>query len=202
MSSHRVTRGSGTLENWLAKQRCHIAQKLIPSNSRAGRLLDIGCGTRPYFLLHTEFAEKHGLDKTIDAASVDCSAGQNISLRHYDIEKENLMPFDEHSFDVITMLAVMEHIEPDQLVGKLMEIHRILKPGGIFIATTPAAWSDGLLKGMARINLVSAEEIQEHKAAYTHQKLRYSLHSAGFGKQSIQCGYFEFYLNLWVTAMK
>ncbi len=202
MSSQHVTRGNGTLEGWLAKRRCFVANKLIPTESRQGRLLDIGCGTFPYFLLHTDFFEKHGIDKTVDVEGIQRLSGKSIILKHYDVERETVIPFDNHYFDVITMLAVLEHLEPKQVIGTLIEARRMLKPGGLFIATTPATWSDGLLKIMAKMGLVSAEEILEHKATYTHQKLRHLLHSAQYVPDSIQCGYFELYLNLWITGRK
>ena len=45
-----MTRGKGLLEPMLADLRAQRANKLIPSTSRTGRILDIGCGTYPYFL--------------------------------------------------------------------------------------------------------------------------------------------------------
>lgn len=65
------------------------------------------------------------------------------------------------------MLAVIEHIEPERLDGIIGEVRRILKSGGLLIITTPASWTDGLLRFMARLHLVSRTEIDEHKAAYT-----------------------------------
>jgi hypothetical protein len=82
------------------------------------------------------------------------------------------------------------------------ESHRILKPGGMVILTTPAAWSDGLLKLMAHINLVSAEEIHEHAFAYTLPLLGWHFGQAGFEMSKVRFGYFEFMLNMWATARK
>ena len=59
----RPTRGSGLLEPFLARLRARKANRLIPPHLRSGRILDIGCGSFPYFLAHTSFAEKFALDQ-------------------------------------------------------------------------------------------------------------------------------------------
>jgi hypothetical protein len=82
------------------------------------------------------------------------------------------------------------------------EACRVLKPGGMVILTTPAAWSDGLLKFMARVGLVSAEEIHEHAFAYTLPLLGWHFGQAGFQMTKVKFGYFEFMLNMWATAQK
>jgi hypothetical protein len=63
MSPIKITRGFGLFESFLAKQRAKIADKLIPSTHRKGRILDIGCRVYPIALLSIEFSEKYGLDK-------------------------------------------------------------------------------------------------------------------------------------------
>ena len=68
--------------------------------------------------------------------------------------------------------------------------------------TTPAAWSDGLLRLMAKVGLVSLEEINEHVFAYSLPLLGWYFGQAGFGIRSVKFGYFEFMLNMWGTADK
>ncbi len=46
-----------------------------------------------------------------------------------------LSPFASNSFDVVITFQVIEHIENDSLF--LQEIHRVLRPGGLAIITTP-----------------------------------------------------------------
>ena len=197
----QVTRGNGALEGFLARQRVRQADRLIPEGARAGRILDIGCGTNPLFLMTTRFHEKCGLDKVLDA-EVQKRQGQHITIKNHDMEKEDTLPYDDGLFDVVTMLAVFEHIEPARLVGMLKEVSRVLKPGGVYILTTPAAWTDRILRILAALKLVSKEEIDEHKDAYSHGMIIDLLKSAGFAEGRIQCGYFEAYLNLWVKAGK
>jgi len=63
-----------------------------------------------------------------------------------------------------------------------------LKPGGRLVITTPASWSDGLLHWMARIGLVSEEEINEHVYAYTLPLLGWYFGQAGFGMSKVKFG--------------
>ncbi len=162
-----VTRGNGLLETFLAKKRARLADKLIPSSCRSGRILDIGCGSFPYFLSNIDFKGKYGLDKTATEENRELDGGE-IALLNFDIEAEGKLPFSDEYFDVVTMLAVFEHIEPLRLTDILRDIHRVLKKGGVYVLTTPAVWTQNLLKVMARLNLVSSTEIEEHKSAYDH----------------------------------
>lgn len=202
MSKSHVTRGHGLLEVFLAKQRSKKASSLIPSANGKGRILDIGCGTYPLFLLGTQFSERYGLDKVVQENYGAKPQNQKITLINYDIEKEDILPFENEYFDVVTMLAVFEHIEPRRLVKVLSEIHRILKPGGTFVMTTPAFWTDGLLRFMAKLRLVSSVEIEDHKDAYSHSKISFLLQEANFSKEKLRFGYFEMFMNIWATATK
>jgi 2-polyprenyl-3-methyl-5-hydroxy-6-metoxy-1,4-benzoquinol methylase len=165
------TRGSGLLENFLARQRSNQANKLITPHYRSGRILDIGCGRHPLFLAHTSFSEKFGLDKTVDDASQAFYYERGIRLIDYDIEAGGRLPFDAEYFNVVTMLAVYEHLEQESLQLILGEVHRVLRPGGFHIATTPITWTDVLLRCMARLRLVNSAEIDEHKECYTPGKI-------------------------------
>ena len=100
------------------------------------------------------------------------------------------------------MLAVIEHIEPEKIPTLLHEIGRILKPNGLLILTTPAAWADRLLRCMAKLNLVSPEEIEEHKSLFTQRTLVSRIKESGFSYGSIESGSFECFANVWVRVHK
>jgi SAM-dependent methyltransferase len=195
-----VTRGKGLIEPLLADLRAQRANKLIPPTLRNGRILDIGCGTYPYFLAHTSFAEKFAIDQI--PLSEQTASTLHIESYTLDLEQKPKLPFDDYFFSVVTLLAVVEHLDPALMAQLFQEIYRVLKPGGLVVLTTPAAWSDGLLKVMARLRLVSAEEIKEHAYAYTLPLLGWYFGQAGFAMSKTQFGYFEFMLNMWATAQK
>jgi SAM-dependent methyltransferase len=195
-----LTRGKGFLEPLLADLRAQQANKRIPSTLREGRILDIGCGTYPYFLAHTSFSEKFAIDQI----PLPDKTAAELRIQSYtlDLEQRPKLPFEDHFFSVVTLLAVVEHLDPALMALLFKEIYRVLKFGGMVVLTTPAAWSDGLLKFMARVHLVSAEEIQEHAYAYTLPLLGWYFGQAGFEMSKVRFGYFEFMLNMWATALK
>ncbi|MBI5951635.1 MAG: class I SAM-dependent methyltransferase [Chloroflexi bacterium] len=195
-----MTRGKGLLEPMLADLRAQRANKLIPSTLRTGRILDIGCGTFPYFLAHTSFAEKFAIDQL--PLPQQTASELKIESFTLDLEVEPHLPFEDNYFEAVTLLAVVEHLDPALMAKLFKEVYRTLKPGGMVILTTPAAWSDGLLKFMAQVNLVSAEEIHEHAYAYTLPLLGWYFGQAGFEMTKTKFGYFEFMFNMWATAQK
>lgn len=193
--SDNFTRGKGFLEPFLARQRAKIANRLIPEALRDGRILDIGCGSYPYFLSHTSFKEKFAIDQLPPAKE-----GSEIAWHTLDLNSTPSIPFKDGYFDVITMLAVAEHLNPASLVELYKEAYRVLRPNGRLVVTTPAARSDGLLKWMAKVGLVSAEEIDEHVFAYTLPLLGWYFGSAGFEMERVQFGNFELGFNMWAMA--
>ena len=199
-SNISLTRGFGLLENFLAKKRAEMANKLIHKDHKKNRVLDIGCGTFPYFLLSSDAKERYGMDPSVDLALLKKN-NKNIFLKKMAVGK-NRLPFEDNFFDVITMLAVFEHIDHDKLSYVLKEVKRTLKKDGIFIITTPAPWSDKPLHYLANFGLISKEEIHEHKHNLTHKKIKEHLKDAGFLDDKIKNGFFEFYVNMWFRAQK
>jgi SAM-dependent methyltransferase len=195
--SSRVTRGNGLLEPFLARQRARVANRLIPPHLRAGRILDIGCGSYPYFLSHTSFKEKFAVDQLPVSQSTS-----DIVWYTLDLNLHPKLPFEVDFFSVVTLLAVVEHMDPDSLVELFRECRRVIEPGGVVILTTPAAWSDRLLHFMAKLRLVSKEEIDEHVFTYTLPLIGWYFGVSGFLMQNLRFGYFEFGFNLWATARR
>lgn len=198
-----VTRGNGILEGFLAQLRAKKADSLIPDQLRHGKILDIGCGTFPHFLNLTQFGKKYGLDRIFfDASGFEQDEESKIQFVQHDILSEAPLPFDDETFNVVTMLAVIEHLTPESLQKLLTDIHRVLAPGGKYIFTTPVSWTHGLLKIMARLRLVSAEEIDEHEIQYTRGQMEEIMAAAGFKGGNIETGTFELGMNIWGSCKK
>jgi SAM-dependent methyltransferase len=202
MANFNATRGFGLLEGFLAKKRAQKANSLIPQHHRSGRILDIGTGAYPVFLLKTSFFEKFGIDKAFPSSIRTDTNNHPLTLMYHDIESEDPLPFNDEYFDVVTMLAVFEHINPQRLPKVFQEVNRILKRGGILIITTPAEWTGFILSGMARFRLVSNLEIGDHKRLYSAESIVNMLKQCGFPPENIQFGSFELHMNTWATAMR
>jgi SAM-dependent methyltransferase len=192
-----VTRGRGLLEPFLARIRASKADALIGKHLREGRVLDIGCGTFPYFLTHTYFEQKFAIDQLSNNQHTS-----GIEWYQLDLNAALALPFENGFFSSVSMLAVVEHLNPASLETLFSEVYRILIPGGILVITTPAAWSNSLLNWMASVNLVSEEEIKEHVFLYTLPLLGWYFGKSGFDMNKLRFGYFELFLNMWATAEK
>jgi SAM-dependent methyltransferase len=94
-------------------------------------LLDIGAG--PGHLIGL-LEKKFGFTSTaVDYTDTLMKRpGQKVDI--VDLNKEGL-PYPDDSFDVVTLTEVIEHLEHDRAV--LREIHRVTKPGGLVVVTTP-----------------------------------------------------------------
>lgn len=196
-----VTRGHGSLEGYLAKRRASIANSLIQPDDRRGRILDVGCGSYPYFLAFTRFKERFGVDRVVDENK---SKGNvpGVQLFQFDVDQQDTLPFPDQHFQVVTMLAVFEHIAKNRLTILLNDVRRTLKPGGMLIMTTPTGWTGPILSTLTRLGLVSEIEIGEHKDSYSKKMVMAVLAETKFKTDVIAHSYFELYMNQWVTIRK
>lgn len=191
------TRGHGLLEKQLSRLRARKADILIPDSCRNGWILDIGCGAYPFFLKSTQFNKKIGIDQQNCQHNVS-----GIKMLTWDISSKAGLPIKNDSFDTITMLAVLEHIEQQRLIEILNEIQRVLKPGGYFIATSPVSWTKSILFILSRINLLSKTEVDDHKFTYTLGSIKDVINNSNFNNGKKTLGYFEFGMNMWICICK
>lgn len=98
-----------------------------------GRILDLGCGSKPYENLFTGATEYIGCD--IQTSGHDHSSSK-IDV-YYD---GKTLPFEDGAFDGAVSFETFEHIF--NLSEVLTEIQRVIKPGGYLLVTTPFAWGE------------------------------------------------------------
>ena len=202
MKKKHLVRGYGPLDAFIAKQRYRIVHKQIQKEQKKGCILDIGCGSYPAFLLSVDFHKKTGIDKMVTEQIANDVKNSNVELFRHEFEKGQSLSFGDNSFDVVTMLAVFEHIEPDELVWIHQEIYRILNPKGLLVVTTPAFWTPPLLWLLAKLRLISEEEIDDHKGSYGKADIFETLKASGFESDKLRFGHFEMFMNSWATAVK
>lgn len=68
--------------------------------------------------------------------------------------------FDDASFDCISMLAVLEHV--DEPAALALECERVLAPGGRLILTVPHPMVDIILDALMFVGLVDGMATEEH----------------------------------------
>lgn len=99
-----------------------------------GDLLEIGCGEgRGIAMLKDKVASFTAIDKIEQVI-------ESLSEQFPDVKfiQDNIPPLkkvEDNTYDVIITFQVIEHIKNDKLF--LEEIHRVLKPGGKALITTP-----------------------------------------------------------------
>lgn len=98
---------------------------------KEGKLLDLGCG-RGEFLRGFIRCGLNGYG--VDQSSIAKSLCPEAEILQSDLVNEPL-PYDDNSFNVVFSKSVLEHFYyPEKLV---MEIYRIVKPGGLVITMVP-----------------------------------------------------------------
>jgi SAM-dependent methyltransferase len=98
------------------------------------RVLDAGCGTGALLdrLAERPDVELFGLDFSGQALAYTHQRG-HTRLVQGDLTR---LPFPDGTFDVITALDVVEHIEEDERA--LREVNRVLRPEGVLLMSVPA----------------------------------------------------------------
>lgn len=98
-----------------------------------GRLLDVGCGTKPYEDIFRPFVTEYiGIEYAESFSLTDASRYDNKVDHFYDGVR---MPFDDASFDTVLSVQVLEHTpNPGPLTN---EMGRVLRPGGTALVMAP-----------------------------------------------------------------
>jgi SAM-dependent methyltransferase len=96
-----------------------------------GRVLDVGCGQKPYANLLT----------ISEYVGVEIDTPENRRLKNADFFYNGRdLPFGDAEFDAVLCNQVLEHVfEPDAFVR---EINRVLRPGGVLMLTVPFVWDE------------------------------------------------------------
>ncbi len=139
------------------------------STAGVRRILDVGCGTGTMLTYLARFGNAEGVDIDPEAVGYCHDRGLN-QVRQ---SAADSLPFDDATFELVTALDVIEHIDDD--LGALREVRRVLRPGGRLLLTVPAY----------RFLWGRQDEINLHKRRYVSRQVRKRLQSAGFDVQRL-----------------
>ena len=138
-----------------------------PADGR--RILDVGCGTGTMLTYLATLGQADGVDIDEEAVGYCHDRG----LAQVTQAPADHLPYDDATFELVTALDVVEHIDDD--LGVLREMKRVLKPGGGLLITVPAY----------RFLWGRQDEINLHKRRYVASEVRERLRSAGFDVQKL-----------------
>lgn len=133
------------------------------------RILDVGCGTGTMLTYLARFGNAEGVD--IDTEAIEYCRARG--LKQVSQSAADNLPFADDTFDLVTALDVIEHIDDD--LGVLREVRRVLRPGGRLLMTVPAY----------RFLWGRQDEINLHKRRYVAPDVRKRLQASGFVVQRL-----------------
>jgi 2-polyprenyl-3-methyl-5-hydroxy-6-metoxy-1,4-benzoquinol methylase len=160
-------------ESYLRTAKSQVS--LIQKYTSGKNLLDIGCA-QGFFLFSASQAgyTTKGIEISQDAVA--------YAIREFGLDVEakpfEELRFAENHFDVVTLWQVLEHV-PYPLVI-LKEVHRILKPGGLVVASTPDI--EGIPAKILRKRWWDIKRL--HINQFTTKTLADILQNAGFKNMS------------------
>ena len=131
---------------------------------RRPRILDVGCGTGANLLMLSKYGDAEGVDISPDALSFCRERG----LDKVKLGAAEELPYDDGTFDLVTALDVVEHMNDD--VACLREMRRVLRPGGhvlLFVPTFMFLWG-------------VQDDVSNHRRRYRLPELHRVLAQAGF----------------------
>jgi SAM-dependent methyltransferase len=131
---------------------------------RRPRILDVGCGTGANLLMLSQFGDAEGVDISEDALAFCRERG----LTNVKLGAGEKLPYDDATFDLVTALDVVEHMD-DDLAG-LREMRRVLRPDGrvlLFVPTFMFLWG-------------VQDDVSNHRRRYRLPELQRVLEQAGF----------------------
>lgn len=142
-------------------------------------LLDLGCGFNGNLLHFYKNRIKFGIGVDI---VVNKLKDKKIQLLKGNLSSP--IKLLSNSFDCITLLAVIEHLNNSKII--LKEAKRLLKKNGYLIISTPNSRWKPLLELMANLKIINEEEIKDHKQYYSAKSIYSCLSSLGFTNNKIK----------------
>lgn len=116
--------------NRIVYQQMSAALAYAAGQYARGKLLDIGCGTKPWQSTFADHVDAHiGADH---ASTLHGLGSVDVVCDAYSV------PLEDSSVDTILLTEVLEHLE--RPLAAVAECARLLRPGGHLILTTPFSW--------------------------------------------------------------
>jgi SAM-dependent methyltransferase len=107
--------------NWSLREPLARWLEVEGASARGLRVLDVGCGDKPYEPYFAGASEFVGVD-------IDDNPHADV------VGRIEALPLEDESFDLVLCIQVLEHVDDPALAVR--ELHRVVKPGGRVLAAT------------------------------------------------------------------
>ena len=165
-----MTTQNAPLEQLLNRLRTKKIKQYISGK----HVLDFGCGQSAWT----------ARSLTGDCASI-VGVDESLDLEEYQVDGitlfKHLDSLRNQTFDVILMLAVIEHIRPFDFRDLLNEFLNVTDDQGVIVATIPTTKSRPVLEFLSyKLGLIDPSQIRDHKVYYDDLWLSYIVNQAGW----------------------
>lgn len=116
----------------------------------------------------------------LDFGGNDAELEQYVQNGSYTVVNYDHSPMEGRSFDTIIMLAVVEHIEIEDVYKIYKKFNACIKDGGKVYLTTPTLASKPVLEFLAAIKFLDKQNIEEHKHYWNKKELYDLADKSGF----------------------
>jgi SAM-dependent methyltransferase len=132
--STEILRVARSVADWVDLQYSQCMKDLESIAPRtSGRLLDVGCGEKPYESMFRPFVSEYvGVEY---APSFNGTQTATRSTKPDFFYSGDTLPFESQSFDTVISIQVLEHTPNPQRL--LNEIARVTKKGGLVVISVP-----------------------------------------------------------------
>ncbi len=145
------------------------------------QILDVGCGTGATM----DHLKRLGEVQGVDLSEFPLKFSRRRGHRRVLCASVTDLPFENESFDLVTALDVIEHLDDD--VKGLSEIRRVLKEGApavIFVPAFQALWGPN-------------DDQSGHKRRYRIERLRSAIEAAGLSVERISYANVMMFIPIW-----
>jgi SAM-dependent methyltransferase len=146
-------------------------REFVRSLGHAERVLDLGCGDGR---LTAELDATELTAADVSRVALERARGRLPAARIVELDPDAPLPFEDGSFDLVLCAETIEHVRDVQLL--LSELRRVLRPGGVLVATTPANLPVGR----------RPDPLSAHLRFFTRRSLRRLLDELGFEVESLR----------------
>ena len=195
---------------YLATHQTRLVKTLemTPPGGPCDRVLEMGAYLQITPALKTRFGYGevrgcyYGQLGRVDHKVVESEEGERFecAVDHFDAEKDRF-PYPDEYFSTVLCGELIEHLFEDPM-HMMLEVNRILKPGGHFVLTTPNVSAmrgiSAILQGYhpgffhAYIKPAASGEVDaRHNREYTPREVKLLLENSGFEVERLETGEFR-----------